>query len=745
MRRLLAIVFCFAFAIAISGCANVVPSGVNILVAVTTIPNNAVQVGGPPVPLTATVTYDGLHKGVKWSLSAANLACSPGCGTLVPSPAPSFSAVYTPPANVPVNQQATITATSVSDDRQNFSFTFTIIPPASVQITNKFASILNGSAPVEVDATVMNDPAAAGVTWTLTAGGANCSPACGTLVPSATPSLSAIYTPPPTFTAGPSSNPTITATSVSNPSASDSFSFNVLSSNSLFKGNYVFLLRGYDANTLPIAPNGLPMSLVGTISADGNGNLTAGELDVNDYGGVTSIPAPQTGTYTVQVSPTGVTQVLFEITSFTFPGSTNDLKFRCFVSADGKHGRIIELDGSGFINAGTIEQQDPASIAAKPSGNFAFGVDSDAPFGGRTVAAGQLVLGTAGVTGGLIDQSVGAAPDPTYVAQPLSADAETAPDALGRGTLAITALASSVQYAYYIVDASHFYLIEIDRGLVFGTVFAGVARAQTTLTADSVNGVNVIQLTGFDEPTGTSTVQPVALVGLLTVSASSSYDLTFDINDLGNILTQHGANGTVTFDPATGRAVLTAPDGFGSDFVNSAAWYLYDKGKGFFVEEDPSTPTGTPPAMSITNRALSGTTVAQTGSPFMKSDLTGNMIAGFGGSSTPLVPDADLAINAVNTSLNATSPGNYTAVGDVTSVSTQGGNVPDVSFSGVYRLIDATQGYGAIQFPSALFGDFVSPTGTVSQANFYMIAPRQYVAIGTSFGQLSGVIFVDPQ
>jgi hypothetical protein len=633
----------------------------------------------------------------------------------------------------------------VSDNRQNFSFTFTIIPPASVQITNKFTSILNGSAPVEVDAVVANDPANAGVTWTLTVGGTDCSPACGTLVPSAAPSLAAIYTPPSTFPAGANSNPTITATSVTNTAANDSFAFTILSSNSLFKGNYVFLLRGYDANTLPIAPNGLPMSLAGVVSADGNGNLTAGELDVDDYGGITAIPAPQTGTYNVQVSPTGITEVLFEITSFTLPGSTNNLKFRCFISTDGKRGRIIELDGSGFINAGIIEQQDPTAIATKPAGNFAFGVDSDAPFAGRTIAAGQLVLGSAGVTGGLIDQSVAAAPAPTFIAQPISPDAQGAPDALGRGTLTITVQSSSVQYAYYIVDSSHFLLIEIDRGLVFGTVFAGVARSQTTLTSDSVNGVNVIQLTGFDEPTGTSTVQPVSLVGLLTVSSGSSYDLLFDINDLGVVLTQHGLNGAVSFDPTTGRAALTAPDGFGSNFVNAAAWYLYDKGKGFFVEEDPSTPVGTPPATAVTNRALSGTTLAQIGAPYKATDLTGNNIAGFGAATSPVVPNADLGMNFVNTSANATSPGNYSAVGDVTSIPSQGGNVTNVSFTGLYRLIDATQGYGAIQFPSALFGDFVSPTGTTIGANFYMVAPHQFVAVGTAQGTLSGIIFVDPQ
>jgi len=742
MRRLFAAVSSFLFVLGLAGCAGFVGSGKNVLVTITNpFPSNTVQVGGGPITLHATVAFDNSNQGVRWTLGAANVGCSPACGTLVGSSFPSFSAVYTPPTTTPLNQQATIAAISVADGRQEFAFTFTIIPPTSVQITNKFSSVFNGSPPMQVNASVMNDLANAGVTWTLTVGGANCAPAdCGTLVASAAPSFSALYTPPATPPSAANANPTISATSVSNTAASDSFTFAIVSSNTLFKGSYMFLLRGYDGNLLP-------MSLAAVVVADGNGNLTNGEVDINDDGGLTFIAAPQTGRYAVLFSPTGITQVLLEITSFTFPGTAVDLKFRCFLSADGKRGRIIELDGSGYINSGTIELQDSSAISAKPSGNFAFGVDSDAPFAGRTIAAGQLVLGASGVTGGLIDQSKDAGTSPIFVAQPITADAESAPDSLGRGTLTITANAQSVQYAYYIVDSSHFVLIEVDRGLVFGTVFAGHARSQTTLTADSVNGVNVIQLTGFDEPTGTSNVLPVVLVGLLSVSGGNSYILTFDINDLGNVLTQHGANGSVTFDPSTGRAVLSAPDGFATNFVNAGAWYLYDKGKGFFVEEDISTPNGTPPAQAITNRALSGTTLPQAGAPFKASDLSGNVIAGFGASSSPLIPNAEFGFNLVSaTSGGATAVGSYSAGGDLTSVTTQAGNLPNIQFSGKYRIIDPAQGYGTIQLPTALFGDFVSPTGTQLQATFYMIAPNQFVAIGgNQSGQISGVIFLDPQ
>lgn len=734
MVRYLSLICCLLGTALLMGCANSMSPtpGPGIVVNIVNgLPNNAVQVGDPAITLKATVANDKSNSGVKWSLTVANVGCSPGCGTLVPSGSPSFSAVYTPPTTTPLNQQATIAAISVADGRQEFAITFTIIPPPSVTITNKFAAILNGGAPVEVDATVANDPAGAGVTWTLTAGGSACSPACGTLAPAAAPSFSAIYTPPAAYPGGANANPTITAASVTLPSATDSFAFTITNSASLFKGNYAFLLRGYDTN-------GNPMSVAGSVVSDGNNNLTGGELDYNIDGGITTIPSPQTGTYTVQLSPTGIAQVFFQITSYSFGSGTQHPMFRCTISADGTRGRIIELDASQFVNSGTIEQQNSSAIAAKPAGNFAFGVDSDAPFAGRTVAAGQLVLGAAGVTGGLIDQSVNAAASPTFVAATISPDVQSAPYALGRGTLTITVEGQSVQYAYYVVDSSHFLLLEIDHGTAFGTVFAGVARSQAALTAASVNGISVIQLTGFDEPSGTSNVVPVVIVGLLTVTGGNAYSLTFDINNIGVPLTQHGANGAVAFDPTTGRATLTAPDGFSSSFVNAGALYLYDNGKGFFIEEDVSTPDGTPPDQASTNLALSGTTLLQTGAPFTASNLSGNVIGGLGASSSPLIPSAEIG-------LNLASGNNYSAFGDLNSLSSEGGSQPGLQFSGKFQLSSLAAGYGRILLPTELFGDFTSPAGTNTTCSFYMIAPNQFVAISDKPGLPSGVVFVDPQ
>lgn len=707
------------------------PPSTALVVQITNVfPNNTVQAGGPPITLNATVLHDGPGKGVKWILTAANTNCSPACGTLVASSSPSFSAVYTPPTTAPMNQQATISAVAVDEPSQGYSFLFTIIPPTSVTITNKFSTVIAGGPPITVNATVQNDPSNMGVTWTLMAGGSSCSPACGTLVASAAPSFAAQYTPPTTVPTGSAANPTITATSVSNTSATDNFSFTIENASTLFSGSFVFLLRGYDTFSLQ------PMAMAGVITADGKGNITSGELDFNNDGGITHVPSPATGTYTVDVSFNGVSQVAVEISSFTFPGSDIDLKYRFVLSADGTRGRIIELDGSGYLNSGTIVKQDSTAISSAPSGNFAFGVDSDSPLGGRTVAAGQLVLGSGGVTGGIIDQSKAGNPSPTFSGTAISPGNLGAPDANGRGTLSMTIMGGTVQYAYYIVDSDDFRLIEIDQGLVFGTVAAGSAIMQQSLTANSINtAASVLQLTGMDEPTGTNTPGPDVIIGVMTISGGNSFTMTFDSNDIGATVTSNPAAGSITsFDPTTGRAVLSYPGGFESAFVDSGVFYMYNTGAGFFIDTDITTTNVNPP---ITNNAFSGTLTPQTGGPFGNSSLTGNLLAGFGGSASSSIPNWDLAFNL------SPSTGMYTAFGNLTSLPSQDGAAIGATFTGTYRMVNSATGHGLLTLPAAVFGDFVS--GSTVNASFYMIAPNQFVSIGIQSGLDSGVAFFDPQ
>jgi hypothetical protein len=729
MRRFCKLAIVVALIAALSDCAgNPFPNPISL-----TVSNSfsSIQTGAAPVTLTATVSNDKHNAGLKWTLTLGNLACSPACGSLAPSASPSFTAVYTPPATVPTNQSATITVASLADPTKVFIFNFTIIaPPPVIQvtITNKFTTQAVGGLQVTVDATVTNDSMNAGVTWTLTAGGGNCSPACGTLTPSSVPptaSFSAVYVPPATQPTGASASPTITATSVTDTTINDSFNFSIVSGVGLFNGPYAFLVRGYD-----IA--GSPMVMAGSFTTDGNGNVTGGELDFNDGGGVTSVASPITGTYTTDTTFHNVVRGTLTISSYTFPNSSNHIVLRFVLSSDATRGRILELDGSGFINSGTLIRQDPAALtAASVAGSYAFGLDSDAPVGGRTVEDGQLVIAQGGAVTGIVDQSKAGNATPTYSATPIAAGSTaTSPDPSGRGTLSLTVSNTTSLYAYYLVNAGQLDLIQIDPGHTFGTVQAGTALAQAQLTSSSVNtiGPSVLQMTGMDSPTGTQNIGPDVIIGVMTVFSGTTFNVTFDSNDLGNILTNHPAPGTISsFDPTTGRGVITVIGGFNTGFMNSAVFYLYDAGKGFIIDADPSTNTG------ITNNAFSGTFTTQT----QNFVLSGNLIGGSVGSAIPDIPNFEAALN-VNGQTGAA-----TAIGDLTSLPSELGNVTDVSFSGTFLITNYPLGYGTATLPAGLF----TPTASSQPgpASFYMLGPNQFVLIGTQNGVYSGISFFDPE
>ena len=182
----------------------------------------SVNSGASGIVVNATVQNDSTNSGVTWTLTAGGASCSPACGSL--SGATATSVTYTPPASLPGNTQAKLTATSVRDGSKSDSDSFTINPAIVVTITNKFSSVKTGNNAFVVNAAVQNDSTNSGVTWTLTSGGASCSPsACGSL--SGATATSVTYTPPSSITGN--TQATLTATSVHDGSKSDSDSFTI--------------------------------------------------------------------------------------------------------------------------------------------------------------------------------------------------------------------------------------------------------------------------------------------------------------------------------------------------------------------------------------------------------------------------------------------------------------------------------------------------------------------------------------
>ena len=692
---------------------------------------SSVNVGGLVQNLSATLSNDSTTSGLSWTLTVSGADCQPECGVLNVDPLPALTAHYTPPSTPPTtaNASPTITATSIADTTKKDSFNFSIVtPPLGIAILNKFTSAFTGGQAVNVNVSVTDDFLNQGVSWTLTAAGAPCTAACGTLTPAGNPSTSATYTPPPSPQMGPTPSPTITATSVSDPTKSDSFTFSLIIPNSLVKGSYALLLRGYDQTQQP-------MALAGSLTADGMGSITGGEYDSNDNTTVTTVAGPLSGSYTVDTSFSGIPRVTLNIAG---PGGSKVLT--CAFSSDGARAKVIEVDGSLALNAGTLILQVPAAATALTASttptNFAFGLDSDAPVNGRVVEAGQFILGAgaASIKGGIADEGQAGAANPVFGGLAGAASivpgssSATPPDASGRGTLTLSIAGSATQYAYYVVSSSQLNLIEIDAGGALKTVEAGTARNQKPLTASSIQATSVAALTGMTSVGGAPS--PDVVIGVLSTGAGGAPVASFDTNNAGTVALAQTATGSfaVPLDTTTGRSIISGT------FFPDAVVYLYDAGSGFIADVTPSA--------NGVNHGFSGplTVQALPNGGITLQSLSGNSIGLAGGSSSASMTNLDLAVNF-------DGAGNYMALFDFT-VSNLGvgssGQGENVLLNGAtYRIDDANLGRGQLQqVPSGFFNNFPVQADAMS---FYMIGPNQFVAIEELGLSPSGIMFFDPQ
>jgi hypothetical protein len=200
------------------GSTNSNPAPISVAVSVTLSPATASVQAGQNQAFTASVANDSANKGVTWALSGASCS-SATCGTLsATSSASGVAITYTAPASVPNPASVTLTATSVADGTKMSAavITITAAPVSAIGVTLSpaTASVQAGQAQA-FTASVANDSANKGVSWTLS--GAGCTgAACGTIVPTTSGSGVAV-----TYTA-PAAAPTpalvmLTATSVSDP------------------------------------------------------------------------------------------------------------------------------------------------------------------------------------------------------------------------------------------------------------------------------------------------------------------------------------------------------------------------------------------------------------------------------------------------------------------------------------------------------------------------------------------------
>ena len=178
--------------------------------------------------LNAAVTNDPSGAGVIWTATCGSTSA---CGSF--NTAQTLSTTYTAPTVVPAGGTVTITATSLTDTTKFASATLTITaPPPPVPVTvsvlpsSVYVTTSGSTHSTALTAIVTNDPAAAGVDWSLSCGASS----CGTLNASTkTHTASGVpvsYSSPSTIPPG--GTVTITAKSTTNPAVSASATATIL-------------------------------------------------------------------------------------------------------------------------------------------------------------------------------------------------------------------------------------------------------------------------------------------------------------------------------------------------------------------------------------------------------------------------------------------------------------------------------------------------------------------------------------
>jgi Bacterial Ig-like domain (group 2) len=476
-----------------------------------------------------------------------------------------------------------------------------------------------------------------------------------------------------------------------------------ITSNTLFlsvtarlNGQYAFLLQGFDDAT------GDRIAMIGSFTADGSGNISAGVEDLNGPGGFSEVTF--TGTYTTDASPPDnrgriiITNSNGAFTEFTFAAGT-------LSAGVPTAGTMIEFDdanGTGSERAaGTFYQQNASDFAlSSVTGPYALQFSGQKPAAGSTeVTTGAFMAdGNGGFTLGNLD--INAPPTfpsstPQSFTAILSANSTIATNTSTNGQFLLSFTSGpSVNGVVYIVSSAQALFMETDSESSVG-LEAGQILAQTSspFSNASVSGLAV----EYEQGLGNTAGQPLATIGLINFGSGTAA-VNRDVDDSGTLTTQ---TLSLTFQAPlapNGRVVLMNS---GTEF---AVVYLVSPNEGFI--------------MSATSSATVGFFQPQASGPFSVASINGSY---FGGTVPPTVPHpmaiASDQIPVVNDA-ELTSAGNG-AVSVTLDISLNGG--PGRS------LLQGEQGVLAITFSTST----TTPGRAIDNAGdiYYMVGPSNFLML----------------
>ena len=333
------------------------------------------------------------------------------------------------------------------------------------------------------------------------------------------------------------------------------------------KGNYAFLLRGFDANG--------PVAIAGSVQTDGTGKILAGEEDVTRIGGsqtVTVVPAASSytmgfernrGCMTLQDSSGTTSTFAFTVGScannYTKPdGTVGPDASACGITANGSvnvpaglytSGRMIEYDSTGSHLSGILRLQDSTSFSAGLSGLYAFGLAGWDSGSKHYAAAGSMQASSGTFSAAAADINDGGT-----LASTLTGGTGTLAtvDSNGRAAATLTVGSSSFDLAVYMVSATEALIATIDLLSASHPIASGEAIGTTgPFGPASLQNSHILHLAGLS---GTS---PDADIGVVAFDGISSFTGT-DFENQAGTLGKTAVSGTYSVDPNTGRTFFAS-------------------------------------------------------------------------------------------------------------------------------------------------------------------------------------------
>jgi hypothetical protein len=275
-------------------------------------------------------------------------------------------------------------------------------------------------------------------------------------------------------------------------------------SNASLKGNYVFSLKGIDSS-------GFAFYAVGTVTSDGNGNITGGEEDLNDVASGYFNTTAVTGTYSVGADGRGTLNLNSSLGSFAYAFAMRGLS----------NAGLNEIDNNVINAVGNLEQQATGVVA--PSGNYAFGFNGTGLGCGGTFSSAGIFNESGTTVGGVQDLNCGG----NITQNQTLSGTYTAIDTLGRGTGSFSAATGSSRFVYYVVSANRYRFMCPD----VATFFLGSADLQTQSTfANSDFTGNYVIATSANTQAGIS--YTLMQLNALNGNVSTGF---YDVNDTGAV------------------------------------------------------------------------------------------------------------------------------------------------------------------------------------------------------------------